>query len=211
MLKIVFEPPLNPSTGHLRINFSGSVSPANENGLYWCPQNVSSASQTAAPEESFNALVSSLEPASARRVFPCWDEPGFQATFEICLIVPKGLTVVSNMVSSAQARLFMLALASISILSVSSLKRPSIPTALKSLSTSLSSCAVHQCPATSFAFAWENLNFSGAHLAKRTLFSVSLWNMDRGSLPRSLWNSRQKCCPFLQNTSRFHFHYPSWT
>jgi aminopeptidase N len=41
-------------------------------------------------------LASQFEPADARRMFPCWDEPAFKATFSLRVTVPRGLTAVSN-------------------------------------------------------------------------------------------------------------------
>ncbi len=42
-------------------------------------------------------LGTQLEPADARRVFPCWDEPAFKARFETTVTVPGNFTAVSNM------------------------------------------------------------------------------------------------------------------
>lgn len=43
------------------------------------------------------AGVCHFEPTSARRAFPCWDEPIFKATFSVSLVVPEGLVALSNM------------------------------------------------------------------------------------------------------------------
>src|SRR3982075_2672333 len=41
-------------------------------------------------------LSSQLEPADARRIFPCWDEPAFKATFALTVTVPRTFLAVSN-------------------------------------------------------------------------------------------------------------------
>ena len=47
-------------------------------------------------EERYNA-VTQLCTTSARRVFPCWDEPAIKATFDIVVSAPNNRTVLSNM------------------------------------------------------------------------------------------------------------------
>src|SRR5262249_28458354 len=42
-------------------------------------------------------LATHMEPASARRLFPGWDEPVYRATFDIAAVTDASLTVVSNM------------------------------------------------------------------------------------------------------------------
>jgi aminopeptidase N len=42
-------------------------------------------------------LSSKLEPADARRIFPCWDEPAFKATFALTVTVPRAFLAVGNM------------------------------------------------------------------------------------------------------------------
>ncbi len=42
-------------------------------------------------------ISSQLEPADARRIFPCWDEPAFKATFAFTAIVPQKFLAVGNM------------------------------------------------------------------------------------------------------------------
>lgn len=37
-----------------------------------------------------------FEATDARRAFPCWDEPDFKASFGVTLVIPEGLTAVSN-------------------------------------------------------------------------------------------------------------------
>jgi aminopeptidase N len=42
-------------------------------------------------------LSTQMEPADARRMFPCWDEPAFRATFQLTVTVPSKWATVSNM------------------------------------------------------------------------------------------------------------------
>ncbi|HKC16502.1 MAG TPA: M1 family aminopeptidase [Steroidobacteraceae bacterium] len=42
-------------------------------------------------------LSTLMEPTDARRMFPCWDEPAFRATFTLRATVPAAWTSVSNM------------------------------------------------------------------------------------------------------------------
>lgn len=41
-------------------------------------------------------LGTQMEPTDARRMFPCWDEPVFRASFQLTVTVPPGQTAVSN-------------------------------------------------------------------------------------------------------------------
>ena len=41
-------------------------------------------------------LATQFEAADARRVFPCFDEPGFKATWRLAVEVPKGIELLSN-------------------------------------------------------------------------------------------------------------------
>ncbi len=42
-------------------------------------------------------LATQMEPTDARRMFPCWDEPAFRATFELTVVVPDKFKAVSNL------------------------------------------------------------------------------------------------------------------
>jgi aminopeptidase N len=41
-------------------------------------------------------LATSMEPTDARRVFPCWDEPAFRATYQMSIRTRKEYTAISN-------------------------------------------------------------------------------------------------------------------
>src|SRR5262249_25221271 len=42
-------------------------------------------------------MATQLQPTDARRIFPCWDEPAFRATFQLNVEVPQKWMAVSNM------------------------------------------------------------------------------------------------------------------
>jgi len=42
-------------------------------------------------------LVTQFEPCSARKAFPCFDDPHLKATFELSIEAPEHLCVLSNM------------------------------------------------------------------------------------------------------------------
>jgi aminopeptidase N len=49
-------------------------------------------------ENGMRRMISShLEPADARRVFPCWDEPAFKASIALTVTVPRSFLAVGNM------------------------------------------------------------------------------------------------------------------
>jgi aminopeptidase N len=47
--------------------------------------------------EQGQLLSSNMEPTDARRMFPCWDEPGFRASYQLTVTVPKTWAAVANM------------------------------------------------------------------------------------------------------------------
>ena len=52
---------------------------------------------TVADGEERYLASTQFEATDARRAFPCWDEPSHKATFQVILVVPSDLVVVSNM------------------------------------------------------------------------------------------------------------------
>ncbi|MHB2017298.1 MAG: M1 family metallopeptidase, partial [Candidatus Xenobia bacterium] len=49
------------------------------------------------PDGKATILTTQMEPADCRRMFPCWDEPAYRATFELTVTVPENWLAVSNM------------------------------------------------------------------------------------------------------------------
>jgi aminopeptidase N len=48
-------------------------------------------------------LSTKMESTDARRMFPCWDEPSFRATFQLTVTVPAGWATISNMPMATRA------------------------------------------------------------------------------------------------------------
>lgn len=48
-------------------------------------------------------ISSKLEPADARRIFPCWDEPAFKASFALSVVIPNKLLAIGNMPVTGEA------------------------------------------------------------------------------------------------------------
>jgi aminopeptidase N/puromycin-sensitive aminopeptidase len=84
--------PLQPGAAKIRITFDGRIG-QQLRGLYL--------SKT----EKRKYAVTQFEAMSARRAFPCFDEPAMKATFDVTLVVDKGDVAISNtpVVSDAPA------------------------------------------------------------------------------------------------------------
>ncbi len=57
------------------------------------------------PAGERNFLGTQMEPTDARRMFPCWDEPVFRATFQLTVRIGAGETAVSNTPVTAERTL----------------------------------------------------------------------------------------------------------
>ena len=55
--------------------------------------------------EQKRALATQMEATDARRMFPCWDEPVFRATFALTAVVPAAQVAVSNMPIEQETKL----------------------------------------------------------------------------------------------------------
>ncbi|HET7523267.1 MAG TPA: M1 family metallopeptidase [Acidimicrobiales bacterium] len=88
-VRLTFDRRLTPAEGYgLTLVFSGSL---NEQlrGLY-------RSTFTDSDGRLHTIAVTQFEAADARRAFPCWDEPEFKAVFSVALVVPEGMTALSN-------------------------------------------------------------------------------------------------------------------
>ena len=73
----------------LGLEFSGKITPKGR-GFYYMPY------QEQGTGAKKIALGTQFEPSDARRFFPCWDEPGFRASFQLTAVVPENWLAVSN-------------------------------------------------------------------------------------------------------------------
>jgi aminopeptidase N len=87
--------PIAPGSYRIDIRYSGKIGRHPE-GLY----RIDYQEEEGGKLVGKTMLATHMEPVSARRLFPGWDEPVFRATFEIAAVVGEGLTVVSNMPQS---------------------------------------------------------------------------------------------------------------
>ena len=83
-----FPQTLPPGPHKLRIAYSGRINPFGR-GLFFVDYPVADGRK--------RMLATHLEPSDARRIFPCWDEPAFKATFATTVTVPEAFLAVSNM------------------------------------------------------------------------------------------------------------------
>jgi puromycin-sensitive aminopeptidase len=88
-LVLTFGPRLEPAEGYqLDLRFTGELNDQ-LHGFYRSTLTDDAGDQHVIASTQF-------EPADARQAFPCWDEPEYKATFAISLVVPDGLTALSN-------------------------------------------------------------------------------------------------------------------
>src|SRR5262245_48983927 len=85
---LTFPQPLAAGRHKLRISFSAQINKFGR-GLFYVDYPTGQGTK--------RMLSSHLEPADARRIFPCWDEPAFKASFALTVTVPRAFLAVSNM------------------------------------------------------------------------------------------------------------------
>ena len=83
-----FAQPLAAGAHRLRIEFTARINKF-DRGLFFVDYPTDSGVK--------RLLTSKLEPADARRIFPCWDEPAFKASFALTVTVPRHFLAVGNM------------------------------------------------------------------------------------------------------------------
>jgi aminopeptidase N len=85
---LAFPHPLAVGPHKLRIAFTGRINSFGR-GLFFVDYPTGRGRK--------RMIATELEPADARRVFPCWDEPAFKASFEPSVTVPLNFLALSNM------------------------------------------------------------------------------------------------------------------
>jgi aminopeptidase N len=85
---LTFPTALNKGPHRLRLGFTAKINPFGR-GLFFADYPTEAGSK--------RMISTQLEPADARRIFPCWDEPAFKATFALTVTVPQNFLAVSNM------------------------------------------------------------------------------------------------------------------
>ncbi len=82
-----FAQPLAAGPHRLQIGFAAKIN-SFARGLYFVDYPTRDGTK--------RMLSSHLEPADARRIFPCWDEPAFKATFALDVTVPQNFLAVAQ-------------------------------------------------------------------------------------------------------------------
>jgi aminopeptidase N len=85
---LTFPRPIEVGAHRLRVAFTSRINQFSQ-GLFFVDYPAGSGRK--------RMFATQLEPTDARRVFPCWDEPAFKATFEPTVTVPANFLAVSNM------------------------------------------------------------------------------------------------------------------
>jgi puromycin-sensitive aminopeptidase len=85
---LAFDAPLATGEGNLTLTFTGCINDRLR-GFY-------RSTYTDADGNERVIATTQFESTDARRAFPCWDEPELKATFQVSLLVPDGLTALSN-------------------------------------------------------------------------------------------------------------------
>ncbi|MDB6020544.1 MAG: pepN, partial [Pedosphaera sp.] len=87
---------LAPGNYQLALEFAGQIGEQAQ-GLFYVKYSTPSGKKV--------MLGTQMEPTDARRMFPCWDEPVFRATFDLTVSLPEKLSAISNMPAERETRL----------------------------------------------------------------------------------------------------------
>ncbi|HMA48880.1 MAG TPA: M1 family aminopeptidase, partial [Magnetospirillaceae bacterium] len=89
MTILTLDKPAAPGVHRLSFSYQGKIE-SNPYGLYTQSYKT--------PDGASGRLLSTkFEATDARRMFPCWDEPAFRATFQLSLTGPADWSTISNM------------------------------------------------------------------------------------------------------------------
>ncbi|QQR58468.1 MAG: M1 family metallopeptidase [Candidatus Melainabacteria bacterium] len=88
LVRFKFKKTIAPGSYEFHVKFAGKLNDKMA-GFYY-------SSSTDAAGNKMALATTQMEPTDARRVFPCFDEPDFKATFNITLATPPDLVAISN-------------------------------------------------------------------------------------------------------------------
>ena len=88
-LTIAFARPLSIGRHRLALEYDGAIQRDQPYGLFTVSYDT--------PAGKRRVLATQFEPADARRLLPCWDEPAFKASFTVAVVVPAAFSAISNM------------------------------------------------------------------------------------------------------------------
>ena len=86
---------LKPGTSEISFKYTGKLN-HQMRGLY------QSRAKHGGKDENY--LFTQFEATDARRMFPCFDEPGFKAEFDLTVTAPERFTVISNMPAAKKSK-----------------------------------------------------------------------------------------------------------
>ena len=87
---VAADKPFNPGTAKVQLVFSGTLQTTDVEGLFKQTENGNS------------YIMTQFEPISARRAFPCFDEPALKTPWRVTLRVPKGMEAFANTPEESQ-------------------------------------------------------------------------------------------------------------
>jgi aminopeptidase N len=86
-VELTFPQPVKAGAHRLQLEFEGRINEQPQ-GLFFARRPADRSGRV--------MLASQMEPTDARRMFPCWDEPAYRATFQLTATVPQDYLAISN-------------------------------------------------------------------------------------------------------------------